>query len=259
MKISNKINNTKLIINLVALILIYFFSFHIFPKLNIYNKIDYTGIKTNARSIFFFTQAATVVDEIEIVKLQDHFLKQYFYYLDKNKDLISNAPCPKELLVNNLRNIQIYNDNILNYLEDDIKFNVRFSFYRFFGSSEKLDINKCFNYIFKENLNKYFILYRGKLLNNLEFQNKFLKKMKTTDEKIISQIRINEQTIEMVKNSNFFIDPNSNYLPIQQKDKSASKILTFILCLIIVLSINICFNKLHRKQISRFIKKFIFN
>jgi hypothetical protein len=255
-KILNKINNTKLIINIVVLILIYFFSFHIFPKLGFYNKLDFIGIKTNARAIFFQTQYKS--DEIYLER-QNNFLKQYFYYLDNNKNLISNAPCPRELLVNNLRNIQIYNDNILNVLDNDLKFNVRFSFYKFFGSSEKLDISKCFDYIFKENLNKYFILYRVKLIENLEFSVKYLKKMKIKNEIIVTEIKLNEHAIETIKSYNFFIDPNLNYSPIQQNDKIASKILTFILCLLIVVFINIFFNKLYRKQISRFIKRFIFN
>ncbi len=258
MKILNKISNTKLIINIVVLILIYFFSFHIFPKLGFYNKLDYTGIKSNARDIFFYTQSVNI-NEDEILKRQDHFLKQYFYYLSKNSDLMSNAPCPRELLINNLRNVQIYNDNFLDFLDEDIKFNVRFSFYKFFGSSEKLDISKCFDYIFKENLNKYFLLYRAKLTRNLEYQNEFLKKIKIEDKKIISQMRINERAIEIIKSTNFFIDPNSNYSPTQQKDKSATKILSFIICLLIVLYINIIFNKLYKKKISRFIKKYIFN
>jgi hypothetical protein len=262
MKISNKIYNAKLIINIIILILIYYFSFHIFPKLSFYNKLDYIGIASNARGIFFIPpiQGSNFdrynTDELQYAKQQEQFLKQYFYYLNKNSDLITNAPCPRELLVNNLRNIQLYNDANLNFLEDGLKFNVRFSFYNFFNSSKKLDINKCFDYIFKENLNKYFILYRDKILKNLQDQNEFLKKIEVNDQ-IKLLIEINEQTIVIIKNYNFFIDPNINYSPKQEEDKSWPKIIAFIISLLIVVSINIGFKQLKRKQTLKLINKFM--
>jgi hypothetical protein len=57
MIILNKIKNTKLIINIVVLSLIYFFSFYIFPKLGFYNKLDYVNIKTNAHKVFTLTNS----------------------------------------------------------------------------------------------------------------------------------------------------------------------------------------------------------
>jgi len=263
MIISNKVKHTKLIINIVVLILIYFFSFHIFPKLSLYNKLEYKGIVVN--EFFINTLSLTnnnkfignsLVDQRDLNFTKSEFLNQYFYYLINNNNLISNAPCPKELMVNNLRNIQIFNDGIIDFFENNLKFNVRFSFYNFFNSSKKLDINKCFDYIFKENLNKYFILYRDKILKNLQDQNEFLKKIEVNDQ-IKLLIEINEQTIVIIKNYNFFIDPNINYSPKQEEDKSWPKIIAFIISLLIVVSINIGFKQLKRKQTLKLINKFM--
>ncbi len=217
-KILNKVNNAKVLINIVVLILIYFFSFNLYPNLGFYNKLEYKGIKTEAFNFFsnnhnkYSNVEIVLHEEPEFLEEQDLFLKKYFSYLTKNKDLVSNAPCPKELLVNNLRNIQIYNDSILDSFQAELKFNVRFSFYKFFSSSEKLNINKCFDYIFKENLNKFFILYRDALIKKLQYKINDLNKINFDVEQVNVGIEINKKILEKLKSFNFFIDPNTNYL-----------------------------------------------
>lgn len=180
MIIYNKIKNTKLIINIVILILIYFFSFHIFPKLSFYNKLEYRKILVNNNYLNILTLINTkkhvdtiFADNEELNHEKSKFLNQYFSYLIKNNNLISNAPCPNELMVNNLRNIQFFNEDA-NFIDNSLEFNVRFSFYKYFWSSEKLDMDKCFDYIFKENLNKYFLLNRKKLIEKIEDNIKFI-------------------------------------------------------------------------------------
>ena len=188
MIISNKIKSTKLIINIVVLILTYFFSFHIFPKLGFYNTIEYRGVKVDEKifidhlfigkypDIFDFKQNNTYNQNASFIEnvsttSKNKFLVEYLKYFNNNENLISNAPCPKELVADNLRNIQIHdNKDSIDFLNENLTFNVRFSFYKIFKSSEKLDINKCFDYIFKENLNKYFFLYRNKLIKKIENQ-----------------------------------------------------------------------------------------
>jgi hypothetical protein len=260
-KILNKIIHTKVLINIVVLILIYYFSFHMYPKLGFYNTLEYKGIKTKAFSFYsdlhlsYYDHEIRVSDEPEFLKEQELFLKKYFYYFTQNKDLVSNAPCPKELLVNNLRNIQIINDKNFVF-QDDLKFNVRFSFYKYFSSS-KLDIDKCFDYIFKENLNKYFILYRDKLIEKIRYKTDYLSKIELDYDEIKFRVIISEKKIEILKNYNFFINPNVNYLPEQLEDKSWPKIIAFAICLLLFIFISTGYQKLNRKKFSKFINKFM--
>ena len=342
MIISNKIKKAKLIINIIVLILIYFFSFHIFPKLSFYNKLEYKEIVVNELflNLLSLTNSNKFIDnsfanEKDLDDEKNRFLNQYFYYLINNNNLISDAPCPKELMVNNLRNIQIFNDGTNNFLNNNLKFNVRFSFYKFFWSSEKLDINKCFEYIFKENLNKYLLLNRVRFVEKIENKIKFINiennnnNQKLENSKVINDLPFstflgevekgnivsvvisadikgnsiegtfangtkfktyslnypnlveklsskgvsfsvvpkNEKTFEIVnkletyiklmRSINYFVDPNVSYTFTQQNDKSSPKILTFIICLLIVVFINIGFIKFNKKQISKFINKFM--
>jgi hypothetical protein len=339
MIISNKVKHTKLIINIVVLILIYFFSFHIFPKLSFYNKLEYKGIVVNEFfiNILSLTNSSKftekrLADQQDLNFTKSKFLNQYFYYLINNNNLISDAPCPKELMVNNLRNIQIFNDVTIDFFENNLKFNVRFSFYNFFWSTEKLDINKCFDYIFKENLNKYFLLYRNKLVEKIENKIKFINSqidnndLKLENLKVINDlpfstflgevergnivsvdirgnsiegtfangtkfrtyspnypnlveklsskgvsfsagqtlaiteyelVNVLEKFLILTRSFNYFVDPNVSYTFTQQNYKSSPKILTFIICLLIVVFINIGFIKLNKKQISKFINKFM--
>ena len=338
MIIYNKIKNTKLIINIVILILIYFFSFHIFPKLSFYNKLEYRKISVNNNYLNILSLVNTkkhvdmiFADDAKLNHEKNKFLNQYFSYLIKNNNLISDAPCPNELMANNLRNIQIFNEDA-NFIDNSLEFNVRFSFYKYFWSSEKLDMDKCFDYIFKENLNKYFLLNRKKLVekieDNIKFINFLISKQEPENPKKVNNLlfstflgevekgnvvsvvitgnsikgtfangtkfrtyspnytnlvdklssngvsfsgsRTEEQTeksynevnklenfIRIIKSINYFIDPNVSYTFTQQNDKSFPKIIAFIMCLLIFVFINIGFNKFNKKQISKFINKFM--
>ena len=182
------IKNKKIIINIVALISIFFFSFHFYPKINFYNKFDYKGIKTFSHLIFFSSKNTadkdTLIIYAENLNRRDpdflsnnkiEFLDQYMKYLKTKPNIIADAPCPNELKANNLRNVQIYfeNENYNSLDENDKKsneFNVRFNFYKFSKNSGNLEINKCFDYIFKENLNKYYLIYRNLTIQLIEDQ-----------------------------------------------------------------------------------------
>ena len=172
MTIFVKIKNKKLIINIFALILIYFFSFHFYPKKFGYNKFDYKNIRTNTLNTFINTSREQILNkgislDLESLRKQKNtFLLGYMEYLKKNPDIVTDAPCPNELKANNLRNVQIYIDDDIYLFNNIEKFNVRFSFYKSFKNSDKLEINKCFDYIFKENLNKYYLLYRNTQIEN---------------------------------------------------------------------------------------------
>jgi hypothetical protein len=264
MIILDKIKNTKLIINIVVLSLIYFFSFYIFPKLGFYNKLDYVRIETNAQKIFIpfiviESDFSFHKNEEKILSDQNKFFKNYFIYLNRNKNLISDAPCPRELMVNDLRNIQIYYNDNSNYIDKDFIFNVRFIFYKFFGSSDKIDINKCFDYIFKENLNKYFLLYRDKYIEDANFKISLLKNLNNSNDEITIKIKTFENALELLKTLSFYVDPNVSYTPVQKKANETSKFLAFIICFLIVIFINVMHSDsaLYKKKISKFINKFI--
>lgn len=66
-----------------------------------------------------------------------------------------------------------------------------------------------------------------------------------------------ENFIRIITSINYFIDPNVSYTFTQQNDKSFPKIIAFIMCLLIFVFINIGFNKFNKKQISKFINKFM--
>jgi hypothetical protein len=289
MRITDKIKISKIIINLVVLILIYVFSFHIFPILGTYTKVDFIGIKTNSDALnsliydkefsfrIYDNEISLNVSENKdelITKKKNEFLTSYMHYLKKEQDLIAKAPCPSELLANSLYNIQIYDnkDKDIDFLNSDIKysFNVRFSFFPVFRSLDKLDINKCFEYFFKENINKYFLLYRDKTINdykdkieslenfnNLKDRNSLaVTPINVPNDRNI-QIRINyyENLIKIIIANNFLIGPDVSYTISQQNNKNASKTLNFFMCLLIVVSINIIYKKFDKKKISKFFNK----
>jgi len=257
MKISGKIKISKIIINLVIILFIYFFSFHIFPKFNAYNHLDYTGIKTNSKKIFspMYINDPTITLEsryLLISNKKNEFLNSYMHYLKSNQDLIANAPCPSELVADNLYNIQIYNNKKIDFLNEDNNygFNVRFSFFYFFRSLDKLDMDKCFDYFFRENINKYFLLYNENTIEKLKDE---IILLKITNN--FNKVDYYENLISTIRANNYFIEPNVRYPVAQKNNKTTSKILIFFICSLIVVSINIIYKKLDKKQISKFINK----
>jgi hypothetical protein len=278
MRITDKIKISKIIINLVVLILIYVFSFHIFPILGTYTKVDFIGIKTNSdalNSLIYDKELSYLENKDELItKKKNQFLTSYMHYLKKEQDLIAKAPCPSELLANSLYNIQIYNnkDKDIDFLNSDIKysFNVRFSFFPVFRSLDKLDINKCFEYFFKENINKYFLLYRDKTINDYKdkiktleifYNSKDRQALAVTpinvpiDQDILIRINYYENLIKIIIANNFLIGPDVSYTISQQNNKNASKTINFFICLLIVVSINIIYKKFDKKKISKFFNK----
>jgi hypothetical protein len=354
MTTSDKLKNKKIIINIVALILIFFFSFHFYPKINVYNKFDYKGIKTDPQFIIIIDNNTKSYSNTEILFKQDpeslmgkktQFLKEYMKYLESKPNIIADAPCPNELMENNLRNVQIYFDDNMYLDENYKKFNVRFNFFKFSKNSDNLEINKCFDYIFKENLNKYYLIYLEGIIRILNEQHNLKKQLfffddlnslnlleknlitvsnliddieagkiafvkfyekeieaiykngknvhtytrnvdqsfittklisknvlyvvqpynssdlikNTINESFLREKIIHENLISIVKRSNFFIDPNVTYVFEKQKDKNSSKIIVFTISLLIIVSINIGYKILNRKQISKFVNKFMNN
>jgi hypothetical protein len=290
------ISKKKIIINIIALILFFFFSFHIFPKFGIYNKLDYKEIKSNVINThlpYFALDASNLMEKEEfLLKQKDQFLLQYINFLKKNQNFIIDAPCPSELLANDLRNIQIYNNEINDGLNNFEKFNVSFRFYNFTISDEKIDLNKCFHYIFIEGINRYYLIYRENKIKLLANQLLFIQSLAKTKEtqnqmflkdQVKNSLSSSDNNIEIIAKffksdyelrlkaeyyekllvriktaDDFFIDPNLSYAaPEQRNVKVLNKIIIFIICLMILVSINIGYGKLNRKQVLKFVNKFM--
>ena len=58
-----------------------------------------------------------------------------------------------------------------------------------------------------------------------------------------------------MRTNNYFIEPNVRYTVAQKNNKTTPKILIFFICSLIVVSINIIYKKLDKKQISKFINQ----
>lgn len=174
MTIFGKLKKAITILNIIILILIYVFSFYIFPKLN--SNINYNFININTRALDIFSTDWILSSEVVqkkdeyINKKKNAFLLKFFYYLEKSPNILKIAPCPSELFENNIRNIQLY-ENFNNNLNPDYykQFNVRFIVNKFkLEPPQKSDINKCFYFIFVENLNKFYLVERDSLIEELE-------------------------------------------------------------------------------------------
>ena len=91
--------------------------------------------------------------------------------------------------------------------------------------------------------------------NNIEIISKLIK----SDYELRLKAEYYEKLIVAIKTADdFFIDPNLSYAaPEQRNVKVLNKIIIFIICLMILVSINIGYGKLNRKQVLKFVNKFM--
>jgi len=124
-------------------------------------------------------------------------------------------------------------------------------------------------------LNKYYLLYRDKIIENINDEIIILEKIYNIDDlqildlksstfplndendktPIKKKIKYYKNLIKIIKMNNFFVDPDASYTVVKQNPVSSTKIVIFVTCLLIVVSINILINKLNRKQVAKFINK----
>jgi hypothetical protein len=206
----------KIIFNVLILIFIYFFSFNIFPNLMSSDQYNYKKISIHEKNI---NAVSTLIESSEPFKNKEfywvrdkssnynQFLNEFIEDLSKDPILLKNIHCPSEVLKNNMRNIYIYfernNKNI---------FNVRFYVNRIFNSRlDETNIDKCFNFIFVENLNKFYYKKFEEFINKLEYlyESSNLEKEKFNNINILELTysdfikKIKEKNINLVKLKNF--------------------------------------------------------
>jgi hypothetical protein len=249
-------------LNFFLLILVFYFSFYIYPSLNYDTKVHYKNIETN--SDIFFTSAWVAsrsgVDRQSYIELKKNdFLTKFIIYLNSEPNIKTKAPCPNELIKNNLRNIQIYPNLSGNPLTSIHVFNVRFNLNKLnFYNQDLSKLDQCFYYFFVENLNKFFILYRENLINDLtnQYNYKSLMGYNYPDNFTLTELK---KIKEFINKINFFINPNANYShsnsKILKQNTNLSEILFFLICSLIILIINII--RCYKKKFSKIINDFI--
>ena len=262
MNIFYKKKKLPIILNFIVLILLFYFSFNIYPSLNYDNKVNYKNIETN--SDFFFSsiwiaKRSSVDRQLYIEFKKNEFLGQYITYLNSKPDIKAKAPCPDELVKNNLRNIQIYANNFEDPIIKRYHFNVRFNLSKFYFISNDLSkLDKCFYYFFVENLNNFFTLYRENLINELiiEYDYKVSMGYNYPDNFTLTQL---EKVKEFIYKVNFFVNPkvNNTHSYNLKKNITLNEIFLFLICLLILSIINISYYKLRNKKLSKIINEYI--
>lgn len=205
----------KIIFNVIILTFIYYLSFTVFPNLSSSDQYNYKKISINEKNIYAVdilmgSSADVNIKQFYWIKDKDYlkFLNEFIQDLSKDSILLKNIHCPSEILKNNMRNIYIYFEK-----NDKSIFNVRFYVNRFFNSrSKETDLDKCFNFIFVENLNKFYSKKFEAFVNNLENlyeSSNFEKKnfsninvLEFTYSDLIKKIKEKEIKLIKLKNSN---------------------------------------------------------
>lgn len=250
-----------IIVNFFALILVFYLSFNIYPSLNYDTKVDYEKIETNSEIFFssvWIAKRSSADRQSYIEFKKNEFLTNFIAYLNSKQDIKKKAPCPNGLVKNNLRNIQIYPSYLSDPIVKTYEFNVRFNLSKFNLYNQDLSqLDQCFQYFFVENINKFFILYRKNLIDELKIEYDYKSSMgyNYPDNFTPTQlIKVNE----FLSTVNFFVNPKANYSHSQnfKKNSGLNEIFVFLICLLILWIINISFYKLGYKKLSKIINDF---
>jgi hypothetical protein len=251
-----------IIVNFFALILVFYFSFNIYPSLNYDTKVDYEKIETNSEIFFssvWIAKRSSADRQSYIEFKKNEFLTNFIAYLNSKEDIKKKAPCPNGLVKNNLRDIQIYPSYLGDPVVKTYEFNVRFNLSKFNLYNQDLSqLDQCFRYFFVENINKFFILYRKNLIDELKIEYDYKSSMgyNYPDNFTPTQlVKVNE----FLNTVNFFVNPKANYSHSQnfRKNLGLNEIFVFLICLLILWIINISFYKSGYKKLSKIINKFI--
>jgi hypothetical protein len=261
MNFFSKNTKLKIIVNFFLFILAYYFCFNIYPSLNADTKINYQKIETNSDVFFSSVWIAkrSGVDRQSYIEFKkNEFLTKFIDYLNSKEDIKKKAPCPDELVKNNLRNIQIYPSHLDDPIAKTYEFNVRFNLSKFNLYNQDLSkLDQCFNYFFVENMNKFFILYRKNLIDELKIEYDYKSSMGYNYPYNFTQDQL-KKVNEFINTVNFFVNPKANYSHSQnfRKNLGLNEIFVFLICLLILCIINISFYKSSYKKLSKIINEF---
>jgi hypothetical protein len=255
------INNGKnfnlkkiIILNIFLVIIIFFLSLNFSKKLPFVSTYEYSNIRINPLvSEFLIIRKNILYDDLNFI-LYDlkNFITEYIEYLILNKNLRVLAPCPSEVFANDLRNIQIYKVSKNRYEQ---KFNVKIKNNNFYKNNFNMD--KCFNYIFVENFNKYF-------LKIIEHDNKMTEKtinfLKISNENSTVANYKSVDKIERLKLIHRLSSELNNYIInnySHSNDNKSQTVYLFLVLLLVSATLQIMyfkFKKLNIKSILKFIK-----
>jgi len=222
------LKNKKIIyLNLFFVISLYVISFFLRPNLIIQNKYSYINIPINPETLVAkFILDKKDVEEIEIGTLINSFMGS----LINKKPLSIIDNCPKKITYENFRDIIFYKLNENNFSIDII------------NNSPKESIQKCFETIFIEEFNKFYLNEIKKKIkiysdiNNINQQYLNTFNNKNDNSKIIYEYNYNIQTrtlaINFLKNFNFIVDPNIKYQPTIKKNEISYVLIYLVLVLI---------------------------
>jgi len=240
-----------ILLNIVLLITIYFLSVNFSKNLIFTVKYEYKNIEIN-----------NLINKISVLNRDlkaeyrfnsEKFLTDYFEYLSKQKKILSLAPCNPDILDNNLRNVRIYNVKLIDNFES---FDVAIITNNI--SKNNFNIDKCFDYFFTDNLNKYFIERINNLNEELKFKINFLlelnQKIQSNKDDISLEIKKSELLLEYNKKLKYFVDPKNNYRGL---NKNSHVLYMFLTLLLLSGALQIGYFKI--KQISKLINRFIYS
>jgi hypothetical protein len=247
-------NLKKIIIfNIFFVIIIFFLSLFFSKKLPFVRTYEYTDIRINplVSEFLIFQRNILKNDHYFSSYTLEKFITEYIEYFNSNKNLHALAPCPSEVLGSDLRNIQIY--KIIKGRFNQ-KFNVRIKNNNFYKNN--FNIDKCFNYIFIENFNEYFlksIQHDNKIIEtHISLLKKLYRNNKIIDYEVDDQIEKLELILGLSsKLKNYTIDNYSN-----SNDNKNNTVYIFLVLLLVSATLQIMyfkFKKLNIKNILKFI------
>lgn len=242
-----------IILNIFFVIIIFFLTLNFSKKLPFVSTYEYTNIRVDPLVSEFLILRRNILkdDSYFLFYNLENFITEYIEYLNANKNLHALAPCPSEVLGSDFRNIQIYKISKNKYEQ---KFNVRIKNNNFYKNNFNMD--KCFNYIFVENFNEYFlrsIQIDTKIIKKqIFFLKKLNEKNKIIDYKTVDEIEKLELILRLNSElKNYIIDNYSH-----SNDNKNNTVYLFLVLLLVSATLQIMyfkFKKLNIKNILKFI------
>jgi hypothetical protein len=247
----HKLITKKLIyFNLTIIISLFFISF--FFKPNLTTKIDYTfnEISINQKLLIFNeTISETMLSEkfienVTTTKLND-FIYRYLQYLTDTKNESVYKNCPTEITKGYFRNVRIYK---IGRFQDTFTVEIN---YDSLSTSAEEEIKKCFQVIFIEQLNKYYLenLEIVKIITNNIIEKKKLQYHSLNSLSDLKKSKLEDRISAMnfMNDIKYFVSPQSENKPIITK-KSISYLMFYLIIIFLFFIIQIFY--IFRKSLN---------
>jgi hypothetical protein len=258
---SNFIYKLKFYFIIILLnILLIFFAYQIANFLSkrfiYYKEYEYKKISINlfkAKVFNSYVRSNANYIEIPIPAL----FKEFFEYFNNTTSLTERLQkCPLEIIYDE-RNIFVYN---FNWKGMENTFDVLIKSYE---NVEEKDINKCFKYIFVDELNKFYLdninYNKNLILDDLaRTKNITLRSNEKINNYLIeNQILINTKSLDLLYELDYLIDPTNNYqVTTVKKSSEYRKVLIFLGLLFVILTSELFYFFYYKKKKLKYFKKF---